>query len=126
MIDRLLDSVILIDHLKDLEPATAYIKSLDPDRTAISVITYAEIMVGIPAAEKDTAKNFLHQFTILSIEPETAEIAAELRRKNKWKLPDAFQAALAVYHHIRLVTRNTKDFSPDKHSFIEIPYSIRG
>jgi hypothetical protein len=28
-------------------PATAHIKSLDPDKTAVSVITYAEIMVGV-------------------------------------------------------------------------------
>ncbi|MCF8037295.1 MAG: PIN domain-containing protein [Desulfobacteraceae bacterium] len=124
MIDRLLDSVILIDHLNDLEPATAYIKSLDPDKTAVSVITYAEIMVGISGADKDTARSFLYQFTILSIEPEIAETAAELRQKNRWKLPDAFQAALAVYHHLRLVTRNTKDFSPERHAFVEIPYTL--
>ncbi|MFP3982050.1 MAG: PIN domain-containing protein [Desulfobacterales bacterium] len=124
MIERLLDSVILIDHLNDLPPASAYLKSLDPDRTAISVITYAEIMVGISETDQETVRNFLYQFTIFSIDPEIADMAAELRRKNRWKLPDAFQAAIAVYHHIRFATRNTKDFPPERHDFAEIPYIL--
>jgi predicted nucleic acid-binding protein len=50
--------------------------------------------------------------------------AAELRKKYGWKLPDAFQAALAMHNHIKLSTRNTRDFDPIKHSFVEIPYEL--
>jgi predicted nucleic acid-binding protein len=53
-----------------------------------------------------------------------AEKAALLRRRFGWKLPDAFQAALALQYQIRLVTRNTKDFDPRKHSFAEVPYKV--
>jgi predicted nucleic acid-binding protein len=42
-----------------------------------------------------------------------------------WKLPDAFQAALALHHHLKLCTRNTKDFDPKKHSFVEVPYRLK-
>ena len=52
-----------------------------------------------------------------------ADLAATLRRQHKWKLPDAFQAALAQTHKLKLATRNTKDF-PSRHDFVEIPYEL--
>ena len=88
------------------------------------MITLAEILVGLDEEGVDKARSFLEQFRILSIDPPVAEKAAVLRRRFGWKLPDAFQAALALHHHIRLVTRNTKDFDPRKHSFVEIPYKV--
>jgi hypothetical protein len=124
MLARLLDSVILIDHFNGITPATRFLTSLDPEATAISVITLAEILVGLDEEGVDKARGFLEQFRILSIDPPVAEKAAVLRRRFGWKLPDAFQAALAIHHHIRLVTRNTKDFDPRKHSFVEIPYKV--
>ena len=45
MLERLLDSVILIDHFNDIEEASTFIAGLDPGKTAISVISYAEILV---------------------------------------------------------------------------------
>jgi hypothetical protein len=45
-----------------------------------------------------------------------------LRKSQGWKLPDAFQAGLGIYHKIKLTTRNTKDFDPGRHDFAEIPY----
>lgn len=41
-----------------------------------------------------------------------------------WKLPDALQAAVAINHGARLVTRNSKDFPPQKHSFVLSPYTL--
>jgi predicted nucleic acid-binding protein len=46
MIERLLDSVILIDHFNGISKATRFISGLDPSKTAISVISRAEILVG--------------------------------------------------------------------------------
>ncbi len=37
MLERLIDSVILIDHLNGIEKATQFILSLIPENTAISV-----------------------------------------------------------------------------------------
>jgi predicted nucleic acid-binding protein len=48
---------------------------------------------------------------------------ADLRRVHRWKLAVAFPAALALYHKIKLATRNTKDFDPEKFDFVEIPYN---
>ena len=46
MLERLLDSVILIDHLNGIAEVSTFIAGLDPGETAISVITHAEILVG--------------------------------------------------------------------------------
>jgi predicted nucleic acid-binding protein len=123
-LNRLLDSVILIDHFNGIPKATEYLRKLIPERTAISVITRAEILVGFEGQSADKAILLLDQFTLLSIERDIADKAAGLRRVHGWKLPDAFQAALAIHHNIKLVTRNTRDFNPSHHTFVEVPYTL--
>ena len=124
MIERLIDSVILIDHLNGIDKATNFVFRLDPDKTAISVITRAEILVGIDETQEVFVKSFLDQYRLLIIDRTISDLCAKLRKEHGWKLPDAFQAALAQHHKIKLTTRNTKDFDPKKLDFIEIPYSI--
>lgn len=46
MIDSLIDSVILIDHFNNIRKATRFLADLNPNNTAISVITRAELLVG--------------------------------------------------------------------------------
>jgi predicted nucleic acid-binding protein len=123
MIKRLLDSVILIDHLNGIDKATRFIVKLQPDQTAISVITRAEILAGLEEEDKKVVVSLLDQYKLLIIDQPVADMAADLRRVHRWKLPDAFQAALALYHKIKLTTRNTKDFDPKKFDFVEIPYT---
>lgn len=125
MLERLLDSVILIDHFNDITEASTFIVSLDPNKTAISVITDAEILVGFEGEMAERAKSLLNHYEILSIDTLAAEKAAALRRRYGWKLPDAFQAALAIHHRLKLCTRNTKDFTPQIHSFVEVPYKLK-
>jgi predicted nucleic acid-binding protein len=125
MLERLLDSVILIDHFNNISEASTFIAGLDPVKTAISVISYAEILVGFENETVEKPKALLNHYELLTIDTSVAEKAAELRRRYGWKLPDAFQAALALHHHLRLCTRNTKDFDPRKHSFVEVPYELK-
>ena len=124
MIERLIDSVILIDHLNGIDKATRFILKLDPTLTAISVITRAEILTGFEESEQSDVISLLDQYQLLNIDQTIADLAANLRRDFNWKLPDAFQAALAKHHKIKLTTRNTKDFDPRKHDFAEIPYRL--
>ena len=124
MIERLLDSVILIDHLNGIEKATRFIANLSPDKAAISVITRAEILVGLAAGNNEIVKALLDQYHIFIIDKAVADTAADLRKQFHWKLPDAFQAAICVHNNIKLTTRNTKDFDPEKHAFVEIPYTL--
>lgn len=124
MLERLLDSVILIDHFNGVRQATEFLSGLDPSKAAISVISRAEILVGFDEEDIQKPKALLEQFTLLGIGKEAADKAAALRRDYGWKLPDAFQAALANLAGIKLCTRNTKDFDPDKYAFVEVPYLI--
>ena len=124
MIEKLIDSVIIIDHLNGIEAGTRYVLGLDPETTAISVITRAEILVGIEESDEDLIKAFLDQYRLLFIDKAVADLSATLRRKYHWKLPDAFQAAISLNHNIKFITRNTKDFDPSALDFVEIPYTI--
>ena len=119
----LLDSVICIDHFNGIDAATAYIRG-HMEEISISVITRAELLTGFPREVPAEVLRFLDAIPLLAIERETADLAAQLRRQYRWKLPDAFQAALAVQHHCMLVTRNTKDFDPKQHDFVVVPYSL--
>jgi predicted nucleic acid-binding protein len=123
MIKRLLDSVILIDHLNGIDKATRFILKLQPEQTAISVITRAEILAGLEEEDKKVVVALLDQYKLLIIDQPVADMAADLRRVHRWKLPDALQPALALHHKIKLTTRNTKDFDPKKLDFVEIPYT---
>jgi predicted nucleic acid-binding protein len=124
MIEKLIDSVILIDHLNGIEKASSFIINLDPQETAISVITRAEILTGLDEEKQPEVILLLDQYQLLIIDKPIADLAAKLRREHSWKLPDAFQAALAQHHRIKLITRNLKDFNPQKHDFVEIPYRL--
>jgi predicted nucleic acid-binding protein len=124
MFTKLLDSVILIDHLNDIPEANRFVLALDPGATAISVITRAEILAGVEPEDEPLVKSLLDQFHLLIIDKSIADLAASLRRGRNWKLPDAFQASLCVYHKIKLATRNTRDFNPQKYDFVEVPYEI--
>jgi hypothetical protein len=124
MILRLIDSVILIDHLNSVKKASDFLFGLNPRETAISVITRAEILCGVDNAGFEEVSMLLDQYVLLNIDRAVADTAARLRREYGWKLPDAFQAALTNLHHTKLCTRNTKDFNPKKHRFVEVPYTL--
>jgi predicted nucleic acid-binding protein len=119
-----LDSVILIDHFNGIQKATDYLKTVAA-KACISAITRAEVQTGF-RDPKDLKKSreMLDRFPLIVIDAAVADLAAELRRQQKWKLPDALQAAAAKIHGLSLVTRNVKDFPPDRHKFVKIPYDI--
>lgn len=118
----LLDTVILIDHLNGDAAAMRWLGSLKPGEAVISVITRAEVLVGADDEERDMVLDLIENFPCLDITAAVADTAAKLRREHRWKLPDAFQAALAEHHGLQLATRNTRDFDPAKHAFVKVPY----
>ncbi len=119
----LLDSVILIDHFNGITTATDYLSAHHAD-AAVSVITRAEVLTGFEPFAARTAVQFLDCFPTLGIDQPIADLAATLRRNHGWKLPDAFQAAIAQQHGLKLVTRNQRDFPPQRHRFVVIPYRV--
>lgn len=119
----LLDSVILIDHFNAIPAATSYLRQTH-GASVISVITRAEVLSGFDAAGAARVLPLLDRFRTLPIDRDTADRAARLRREHRWRLPDAFQAALADLNGLKLATRNTRDFPPAKFKFVIEPYRI--
>lgn len=120
----LLDSVILIDHFNGIPAATTYLRTVQTE-AALSVITRAETLVGFRKSdERNRALALLNRFPCLALDQAAADAAALLRRQHGWKLPDAFQAALAQRHDLQLATRNTRDFDPETHDFVVVPYRL--
>ena len=119
----LLDSVILIDHFNGIERATEFLGS-EAGECAISVITRAETLAGFSADSEDLARELPDYFVAFPVTVEVADAAARLRRTQRWKLPDAIQAAIALAEDLTLVTRNTKDFKDGAPVRVAMPYLI--
>ena len=117
----LLDSVILIDHFNGIGAATDYLRTVQKE-SAISVITRAEVL-RVDAAKQLILTQFLNQFINLEMTVTVADEAARLRRHD-WKLADAIQVAFAQIHQLTLVTRNLKDFPPERYPFVFSPYTL--
>ncbi len=121
----LLDSAILIDHLRGITSATEFLAALREGEAVISVITRAEVLAGGSSEEWAAAFSLCEQFQCLGLTKESADRAAELHCMHRWKLPDAFQAALAIEEGLRLVTRNSKEFDERAHPFVLVPYRVK-
>jgi predicted nucleic acid-binding protein len=121
--ELLLDSVVLIDHLNGVGKAADYL-ALNRHKAAVSAITRAEVLTGVSEDDQAVCVRLLDRFPTLSIDRETADSAAALRRQHRLKLPDALQAALALQHGLQLVTRDVRDLSPERFAFVTVPYVI--
>ncbi|MBI4702092.1 MAG: PIN domain-containing protein [Deltaproteobacteria bacterium] len=118
----LVDSCIIIDHLRDCPHATAFLRGATAP--AISEITWIEVMVGAPDIESEAPlRALLSGFRILPVDHDVAEEAVRLRRSRRLRLPDALILATARVHRRTLATRNTRDFSPDDPG-VAVPYRL--
>ena len=117
----LLDSVILIDHFNGIPAATDYLRQV-VERARVSAITRAEVLVGFDEAGVSAARQLLDGFLTVPIDAAVADLAVELRRAKRWRLPDALQAAVAIHHGLKMATRNEKDFPPSRCDFVVVPY----
>jgi len=122
-IELLIDSVILIDHLNGLSVASDFLRD-NWHRSAVSVVSRTEILAGYGVKEQREVLRLLNRFPALGIGLETADLACRLRLHNGWRVPDAFQAAIAQANKLQFVTRNTRDFPAESHSFVMVPYTL--
>jgi predicted nucleic acid-binding protein len=115
------DTNILIDALNGVSKADKEYNLYE--RVIISRITWMEILIGEKGDDKQL-RNFLEsQFEVVDIDLDISEIAVQLRKKYRLRLPDAIIWATAKSCDAVLVTRNTKDFDT-KWDGIRVPYEI--
>ncbi|MFC0632967.1 type II toxin-antitoxin system VapC family toxin [Brevundimonas balnearis] len=121
MVAALLDSNILVDHLKGYPQATAEIERYP--NPAISIVTWIEVMVGVGDDSSERTRQFLDRFIVVGLTDAVAERAVEIRKARRLKFPDAVIWASAQTTGRLLVTRNTKDFPADEPG-VRAPYAL--
>lgn len=115
------DTNIVIDALNGVADSDAEYRRYA--RVLISHITWMEVMAGVREHE-DAVRDFLaSQFVVVPLDDAIAELAVQLRRTHRLRLPDAIIWATAKAHEAVLVTRNTKDFSAHQEG-IRVPYRL--
>lgn len=118
----LFDSNIVIDFLNGIKAAREEFDLYEG--RAISMITWMEVMSGVPPEMEAVTRQFLARFELVSIDAEVAERAVRLRASKSLKLPDAIVLASAIVRGLILVTRDTKAFGTNTPA-VRIPYSVK-
>ena len=115
------DTNIVIDALNGVAEAdTEYNRY---ERVLISRVTWMEVLIGAEGDDSELRDFLETHFEIIPLDLAVAEIAVQLRREQRLRLPDAIIWATARVNDAILVTRNTKDFNPDWDG-IHLPYTI--
>ncbi len=116
------DTNILIDFLSGVDAAAEELAR--HEEPCVSPISWMEVMVGAEeSGEERRLKTFLAQFERVPIDDEVAEIAVNIRKATRIRLPDAIIWATARRVGGVLVTRNTRDL-PQQDPGIRVPYSL--
>jgi len=106
----LLDTNVIIDFSSQKLPAKAYhnLSGIIDEFPQISVINKIELLSlsTVPAA----IVQFAEGASVLPLDEKVVEKTIELRRKYRFKLPDAVIAATAIVFDLTLITHNIVDF----------------
>jgi predicted nucleic acid-binding protein len=112
----LLDSGIIIWHLRGREEVTEMLRDLEkfgvPGCSALSVL---EVQLGVKKGEEETTDHFFKYLKVFDVNREIAAKAAQLIREFKGKgmtfhIPDAIIASTCIWYHLILVTYNRKHY----------------
>lgn len=125
----LIDTDILVDHLKDVSSAVKILKKLaTKGKLFCSVINEAEILAGMRENEKERVEALFQALNVLDVNREIAQLAGRYRRDYKKsqgvQISDALIAATASLHNLILVTLNKKHF-PMPQVRLEVPYATK-
>ncbi len=123
----LIDSDILIDHLRGNNKATESIRDLHEQSHPVvsSVVCEAEVFSNILKGETKQVDDLFRYIKAIPVDSETARLAGAYRQKygknNRVEIPDALIAATAKLNNLTLVTRNKKHY-PMSDVKVMVPY----
>ncbi|MBI4323406.1 MAG: type II toxin-antitoxin system VapC family toxin [Candidatus Omnitrophica bacterium] len=110
----LLDTNILIDHLRGDPAAVRFLRDIESGRVraTISVITECELLAGTTLSRQEERRvtELLELLPRLAVTSRIARVGAQFRRRYPITIADALIAATAMLSHATLLTRNVKDF----------------
>ena len=111
---HLIDTNILIDHLRGDPAANRLLQDVESGRAqaTVSVITECEVLAA-PVLTPQDERQVLRLLAVLpsvAVTSHVARLGAQLRRRYRLTIADALIAATALRSHATLVTRDVKDF----------------
>lgn len=123
MSDPFFDSNIVVDWLNRTPEAKAELSRYPRHR--LSRIAWTEILAGEALETREVVRELIAAFEIVELDARIATAAADIRRRTRMKLLDAYILATAQINGAILVTRNIKDFPADMPG-IRVPYTLSG
>ena len=124
MPDCLLDSCVLIRHLRRHRPTTVLLSKLALEgRVGVATVSRLEIAEGIREHERGGTMQLLDSLLSYPLDAAVADLSGELIRRCRTQgivldIPDAIIGATAIHHGLVLVTYNSKHFPmPELHLY---------
>ncbi|MBN1579595.1 MAG: type II toxin-antitoxin system VapC family toxin [Anaerolineae bacterium] len=120
MPDFLLDSCVLIRHLRHHQPTTELMIALAMDgRLGIATISRTEIIAGMRDHERQHTMHLIESLHAWPLDAAIADLAGDTIRQFRSQgivldKPDAIIGATAMHHNLVLVTYNAKHFPMEK------------
>src|SRR3989338_172315 len=121
----LIDTNIIIDHLRGDKATASFIEEIENKKikASISVITEYELLAypSLTRQQEEEIISFVRIFAILNITSSIVRIAARFRRDYNAGIVDSLIAATACKNKSILITRNIKHFKDIKDIQIQSP-----
>lgn len=124
MPDYLLDSCVLIRHLRCHRPTTELLEALALEGDlGVATISRTEVVEGMREHERERTMRFLNSLSAYPLDAAVADLAGEIIRRCRSEgvmidRPDAIIGATAIQHHLVLVTYNARHFPlPELHLY---------
>jgi len=126
--DYLLDSCILIRHLRRHEPTTDLLTALALEgQMGIATISRTEIVEGLSGHERERTMRLLDSLILYPLDAAMADLAGDYIHRYRARgitldRPDAIIGATALHHRLVLVTYNPRHFPmPELRLYEEMP-----
>lgn len=116
MAEYLLDSNVLIRHLRRHQPTTRLLAALVLDgQVGLATISRTELLEGMREHEREQTLRLLDAFVAFPFTSAIADLAGELLRRYRAQgvilsKPDAMIGATAIHHNLVLATYNAQHF----------------
>ena len=127
----LLDSDVVIDHLRGMAAARDFLDMLmlDGAEVCFSTITEAEIFSNVRPGEEENIEALFRSLIRLPVDMHVARQGGRYRQQFRashgLRLPDALIAATARVYDATLVTRNVRHYPMEEITILE-PYRLQG
>ncbi|MDE1762053.1 MAG: type II toxin-antitoxin system VapC family toxin [Candidatus Micrarchaeota archaeon] len=127
MSEVVVDTSVIVDHLRNIPKATALIEKIKEGSMVgyISVLTEAELFAGKDSGDQEKRTSLIELLSLFNKVEMTeglARVAGDFRRKYGVPLSDAIIAATAFMVRCKVVTQNLKDFDRISEIRVEKPY----